>query len=121
MRLFYVICAFAVIGASYIGGDVSKTVQVYWIPPEVETYTPVTPDTIEKMAFKIVQLKNERQADKTISLVQKSNQKADLKRIRVKITTADKSYNFDSNGMGISSTGEGVSVDLQRLKQVLCE
>ena len=94
---------------------------VFWIPSQVETYAPVTPDNIEQMAFKIVSVKNERQADQIVSLIGKTNQKLDTNRIRIKISTEQSSYNFDANGVGLSSTGEQVKIDIQKLKQVLCE
>jgi hypothetical protein len=96
-------------------------VEVFWIPPAVEFDTPVTPENIEEEAFKIVLIRYEVQADQTIGLIKKSGQKVDSKRIRVKIKTDAKFYNFDSNGTGVSSTGDVVQVDLKKLRSVLCE
>ena len=121
MRLLCAIAVLAIAGSQSIAGPVSKNVEVYWIPPEVETYAPVTAENIEKMAFKIVQIKNEPQATETVSLIQKSNQKVDALRIRIKIVSGDNFYNFDSNGVGVSSAGEGFRIDLKKLKLVLCE
>jgi len=100
---------------------VSENIQVFWVPPEVETYVPVTDKNIEEMAFKVVVVKNNQQADQIVSLIHKSDQEVDSKRIRVKITTGDKFYDFDSNGIGVSSEGLSVAIDLKRLKTVLCE
>jgi hypothetical protein len=96
-------------------------VVVFWIPSQVETYAPVTADNIEQMAFKTVSVRNERQAGQIVSLIEKANQKLDANRIRIKISTEQNSYNFDANGIGISSNGEQVKIDIQKLKQVLCE
>jgi hypothetical protein len=121
MRLLYVISVLALVGSQYVRGEVSKNVRVFWIPPEVETYTAVTAENIEEVAFKIVHIKNERQANEIVGLIQESKQVVDSKRIRVKISAGGKFYNFDSNGVGVSSTGEAVRIDLKSLKLVLCE
>lgn len=99
----------------------TRGVDVFWVPPEVETYIPVTVDSIEKAAFKIVHIKDKRQADELIALIEKSEQTVDGKRIRIKISTGNKSYSFDSNGVGVSSTGEAVRIELSKLRKVLCE
>lgn len=121
MRLLYMISLFLIMASRSNGGKVSTDVEVFWIPPEVETYVPVTPENIEKMAFKIVWVKNEKQAEEVVGLIQTSNQAVDSKRIRVKISTGDKYYTFDSDGIGVSSAGEAVRIDLKRLKLVQCE
>jgi hypothetical protein len=121
MRLFCLIFVLAIIGTQYAGGKDTGNIRVFWVPPEVETYVPVTDGNIEEMAFKVVIVKNSHQADQITSLIHKSEQEADSKRIRVKIVTGDKFYNFDSNGLGVSSEGQSVAIDLKRLKIVLCE
>lgn len=121
MRLFCLISALAIISTQYAAGKPSENMQVFWIPPRVETYIPVTGENIEDMAFKVIIVKNEHQIDQVRSLIHRSDQSADVKRIRVKIITADKSYNFDANGLGVSSEGQPVNIDLKRLKIVLCD
>ena len=121
MRLLYLTLLLTLICTQSVGGEVHKSVEVFWIPPEVETYVPVTTDNIESAAFKIVRIKNEKQARKVLDLIQESSQELNSKKIRVKIVTADKFYNFDSNGVGISSVGQTVKVDLKNLKRVLCD
>ena len=121
MRLLYAICLLAILGSQHGGGKVPKNVKVFWIPPLVETYVPVTMENIEQMAFKVVSIKNERQADQVLSLIQRSNQGLGSKKIRIEISTEHGSYNFDASGIGVSSTGEAVKIDIQKLKQVLCE
>ena len=121
MRLLCAIAVLAIISSQCVAGQVSKNVKVYWIPPEVETYGPVTAENIEKMAFKIVDVKNENQANEITGLVHKSNERVDSNRIRVKIVIEGNFYNFDSNGIGVSSAGEAFKIDLKRLKLVLCE
>lgn len=125
MRLLFAICVLTSVCSHSIGGQVPKemykNVKVFWIPPQVETYIPVTVENIEKMAFKIVDVKNEKLATEITGAIQKSNQRVDPKRIRVKIVTDDKFFNFDSNGLGVSSAGEAVRIDLKKLKEVLCE
>jgi len=54
-------------------------------------------------------------------VIQKSNERVDSNRIRVKIVIEGNFYNFDSNGIGVSSAGEAFKIDLKRLKLVLCE
>jgi len=100
---------------------VSNQVVVFWIPPQVETYVPVTMENIEQMAFKIVSIRNERQADQVLGLIQKSKQGLDSKKLRIKISTDRGFYGFDANGIGVSSKGEAVKIDIQKLKHVLCE
>src|SRR5437762_694380 len=100
MRLLY-FALVTILSVQSVGGEVPKKMEVFWIPPEVETYIPVTADNIEGEAFKLVQIKNEKQAREVIDLIRVSNQSADPKRIRVKIVVDQKSYNFDSNGLGI--------------------
>lgn len=121
MRLFCLIFVLAVIGTQYAGGKASENIRVFWVPPAIETYVPVTDRNIEEMAFKVVIVKNSQQADQIISLIHRSDQEANSKRIRVKITSGDKFYNFDSSGLGVSSEGQSVTIDLERLKTVLCE
>lgn len=122
MRLLYfVLPVLAAIGLQSPGGKVSNNVVVFWIPPQVETYIPVTSENIEEMAFKIVTIKNERQADEVLRLVQESNKTVDSKRIRIKISADGRFYDFDANGIGVSSKGKTVKIDIQKLKQVLCE
>lgn len=111
----------SVIGFQNYGGKVSSKVVVFWVPPEIETYLPVTAENIEQWAFKIVTIKNEKQAKQVLSLIQKSNQSLDSKKIRIKISTDREFYNFDAKGVGVSSKGEAVKIDIQKLKQVLCE
>ena len=121
MRLFCLIFVLAVIGTRYAGGKASENIRVFWIPPQVETYVPVTARNIEEMAFKVVIVKNDHQADQITSLIHKSDQEANSKGIRVKISIGNEFYNFDSNGLGVSSEGQSVAIDLERLKTVLCE
>jgi hypothetical protein len=111
----------ALVNLQSYGAKAMEKVVAFWIPSQVETYAPVTPENIERMAFKVVSVKNERQADQVVSLIEKTNQKLDTNRIRIKISTEQNFYNFDANGIGISSNGEQVKIDIQKLKQVLCE
>jgi putative lipoic acid-binding regulatory protein len=111
----------ALVNLQSYGAKAMEKVVVFWIPSQVETYAPVTPENIERMAFKVVSVKNERQADQVVSLIERTNQKLDANRIRIKISTEQNFYNFDANGIGISSNGEQVKIDIQKLKQVLCE
>jgi hypothetical protein len=121
MKLLSIISLFAILGSQALGGNVSKTVDVFWIPPDVETYTPVTASNIEEAAFKIVRVRDKHQREEVIGLTRKSERVTDSKRIRVKISYDDKFYNFDSDGVGVSSQGERVQIDLKKLKAVLCE
>lgn len=121
MRVLCVISVLTMFSLQYAGGKGLKNFEVFWVPPQVETYTPVTAENIEKMAFKIVTIKNERQADEIVGLIHKSDQAANSTRIRVKISTDEQFYNFDSNGVGVSSAGEAVGIDLKKLKMALCE
>jgi len=123
MRLLYTtFLVLAIIGSQSPGGKVAKNkTVVFWVPPEIETYLPVTAENIEQRAFKIVTIRNEEQADQVVGLVQKSNQRLESGRIRIKISTDRGFYNFDASGIGVSSTGEAVKIDIQKLKQVLCE
>ncbi|MGB8851579.1 MAG: hypothetical protein WCC76_17840 [Candidatus Acidiferrales bacterium] len=121
MRLLCVISLLATIGSHNAGIKTFKNFVVFWIPPQVETYLSVTPENIEARALKIVHIKDEEQPDKIISLIKKSKQAVDTKRIRVKITADDKFYNFDSYGTGVSSAGEAVQIDFNKLKLALCE
>jgi putative lipoic acid-binding regulatory protein len=111
----------ALVNSQSYGAKAMEKVVAFWIPSEVETYAPVTAENIERMAFKIVTVKNERQADQIVSLIERTNQKLDANRIRIKISTEQNFYNFDANGIGISSNGEQVKIDIRKLKQVLCE
>jgi len=103
------------------GAKATDKVVVFWIPSQMETYTPVTPENIERMAFKTVSVKNKHQADQVVALIEQTSRKLDANRIRIKISTEQISYNFDADGIGISSSGEQVKIDIQKLKQVLCE
>jgi len=119
MRLLCLVCALA-FSASQDSGWKTR-VEVFWIPWTVETYSPVTPENIEIEAGKIVRIRDEEQTDHVLGLIMKSEQKVDPKRIRVKIKTETKFYNFDSDGIGVSSTGEAVKIDLKKLKSALCD
>lgn len=96
-----------------------NVVVVFEIPPEVETYVPVTPADIEERAFKVVYLKNERQADEAVALIREGNEALDPEMIRFKIIRNDESYVFDNKGIGISSKGKAVKIDLKGLTAVL--
>ena len=111
----------AIISLPSYGGKASKNVTVFWVPPEIETYLPVTAENIEQRAFKIVTSRNEEQADQVVGLIQKSNQRLESGRIRIKISTDSGFDNFDAKGIGLSSKTEAVKIDIQKLKQVLCE
>jgi hypothetical protein len=117
---FCLIFLLTILGSQSIGGKVTA-VDVFWIPPEVQTYTPITADNIERAAFKIVHIRDDDQAEKVIRLIQNSKQMSDSKLIRVKISFGSQFYNFDRDGIGISSTGDRVQIDLNKLKAVLCE
>jgi hypothetical protein len=119
MRLLCFVCALAFFASQDTGWK--TRVEVFWIPWTVETYTPVTPENIEKEALKIIRIRDEAQTDHVLGLVMKSDRTVDSKRIRVKIKIETKFYNFDSDGIGVSSTGESVKVDLKKLKSALCE
>jgi len=119
--LYITLLVSAIIGSQSSGGKVPKEVVVFWIPPEVETYVPVTKENIEQMAFKIVSVRNEKQADEVLSLIHKSNKGLDSKKIRIKISTDRGFYILDANGIGVSSRGEAVEMDIQKLKLVLCD
>lgn len=122
MRLLYTtFLILSIFGSPSYGEKVAKKVVVFWIPPKVDTYVPVTAENIEQRAFKVVSIKNEQQADQLLSLVQKSTQQLDSMRIRIKISTDHGAYDFDFNGVGVSSSGEAVKIDIQKLKDVLCE
>ena len=121
MRVLYsAVLALAMIGAANYGPKLSAKVIVFWVPLEIETYLPVTAKNIEQRAFKIVAIRNERQAGQVISLIRRSNQRIEAGRIRIKISTDTEFYNFDAEGIGVSSKGEAVKIDIQKLKQVLC-
>jgi len=109
------------IGSRSFGGKESNQVVVFWIPPQIETYVPVTTENIEAMAFKTVSIRNERQTDQVLGLIQKSKQGLNSKKLRIKISTDRGFYNFDADGIGLSSKGEAVETDIQKLKQALCE
>src|SRR5258708_30451587 len=119
--LYAMFLALALIGSENDGGKMSEKVVVFWIAPQIETYVPVTMENIENMAFKVVSVNNDRQADQILNLIQTSNQGPDSKKIRIKISTGGRFYDFDANGTGISSKGETVKIDIQKLKQLLCE
>jgi len=121
MKLLGVISLILILGSQDLGGKVSKAVDVFWIPPGVETYAPVTASNIEEEAFKIVHIRDRHQREEVIDLIRNSERATDAKRIRIKVSYEDKSYNFDSDGIGISSQGERVQIDLKRFKAVLCE
>lgn len=121
MKLLCMISLLAILGSQNIGGKVSTSVDVWWIPPGVETYGPITADNIEKSAFKFVHVRDDHQAKEVIGLIQRSERVAVSGRIRVKISFDNKSYNFDSDGIGVSSKGERVQIDLKKLKAALCE
>ena len=121
MRLVCMIWIFAILGSQNIGGKVSTPVDVWWIPPQVETYNAIPPDNIEKSAFKIVHVQDDEQAEEVVALVQRSNRVTDKARIRVKISFGNKSYNFDSDGIGVSPNGERVQINLKKLQAVLCK
>lgn len=122
MRLLYAISVLlAIVGSQSYGGKVSSKVVVFWVPPQIETYTPVTVENIEQRAFKIVTVRNGKQADQVLSLIQKSNQRLESARIRIKVSTDREFYDFDANGVGISSKGEAVEINIAKLKEVLCE
>jgi hypothetical protein len=101
------------------GGQVIAKVVVYEIPAGVETYVPVTRDDIEERAFKVVSLKNDKQASEAIALIHETHEAFDPKRIRVKIVKGDESYVFDANGIGVSSSGKSVAIDISQLTVVL--
>jgi putative lipoic acid-binding regulatory protein len=111
----------ALANSQSFGAKAMEKVVAFWIPSQVEMYAPVTAENIEQMAFKIVSVKNERQADQVVKLIERTDQKLDAYRIRIKISTGQNYYNFDANGIGISSNREQVKIDIQKLKQVLCE
>ncbi|HEV2617612.1 MAG TPA: hypothetical protein VGU63_13485 [Candidatus Acidoferrales bacterium] len=119
--LYAMVLMAAMIGYRGAGGEVSKKAAVFWIPPQIETYTPVTAENIEQRAFKIVTVRNGKQGDQVLSLIQKSNQRPQSGRIRIKISTESEFYDFDSNGIGVSSRGEDVKIGIKKLKQALCE
>jgi hypothetical protein len=121
MRLVRMISLLSILSSQIIAGKASTTVDVWWIPPDVETYTPVTADNIEERAFKVVHVQDDHQAEEVIALIQRSGRVADPARIRVKISFDDKSYDFDPDGIGVSSKGERVQIDLRKLKAALCE
>jgi len=116
--MFFVL---ALISLAGYGGKMSKNLVVFWVPPEIETYTPVTAENIEQRAFKIITIRNEEQADQVLSLIQKSNQRLESGRIRIKISADTGFYNFDANGIGVSSRGEAVKIDIPKLREVLCK
>ena len=120
-RLLYLISLVVILSAGYVQAKTAKDVIVFWIPPEIETCIPVNAEDVERRAFKVVQVKNEAQADRILKLIQKSDQEVNPNRIRIRISTGDKFYDFDSNGIGISSVRESVRIDLKKLKLVLCE
>jgi len=106
--------------ANIAGGQVRKdVVVVFEIPSEVETYIPVTAADIEERAFKVVYLKNERQAAETLALIRDGNEAVDPEMIRIKITGNDESYVFDKRGIGVSAKGKSVKIDLKDLTAVL--
>ena len=65
MKLLYLIPLVAMLTSQNLGGKVSRTVDVFWIPPDVETYVPVTPANIEEAAFKIVHIQDRHQREES--------------------------------------------------------
>ena len=120
-RLYIGFLASLVIAFPNYGKQASTKVVVFWMPPQVETYTPVTMQNIEDRAFKVVSIRNEKQAGQLIGLVQTSDQRFASGRIRIKITTEHGFYDFDASGLGVSSTGKAMKINIEKLKQVLCE
>ncbi len=98
-----------------------ETVKVYWLSPRLETYLPVTKDTIEEASSKIIELRNWTVVHETLRLIMASTKKLDPMRVRVKIQTNNQTYYFDSTGRGLSSNGKAVYIDLRRLNHVFSE
>ncbi len=119
MRPLYFIVALGVLSFQLGGSSPPTSMKIFWIPPEVETYIAITADNIEEQAFKIVDIRDSGQAAEILALIKKSNQTIVAKKIRIKVSTEKKSYVFDSNGIGVSSSGEPVQIDLSKLRMVI--
>jgi hypothetical protein len=99
--------------------QVSAKVIVFEIPSGIETYVPVTGNDIEERAFKVVSLRNEKQASEAIALIRETHDVADPKKIRLKIVAGNEFYVFDARGVGVSSSGKQVKIDIAQLEVVL--
>jgi len=121
MRTIWLFVISVIIGSVQAGGQVKSNVVVFKIPAEIETYTPITSDNIEKSAFTVVYVRDDKQASKVIDLIEQTTQAFNPKRIRVKISRGKMFYVFDSDGIGMASSGQAVKLDLKALKLVLCE
>jgi hypothetical protein len=116
------ISVLGVLGFQLAGGGPPTSMKIFWIPPEVETYIAMTADNIEAQAFKIVDIRDSGQAGDILALIKKSKQTIDGKRVRIKLSVENKSatsYIFDSNGIGVSSSGEAVQIDLNKLRMAI--
>ena len=105
-RLLCLLRALAVAATVFWAGSASggNMITVYFLPFEIETYVPVTADTVECDAHEVWQIKDSQQSARLLGLLRNDDSRVDPKRIRAKIVSPGKTFLVDS--AGVATDGE---------------
>ena len=99
--------------SSVLGGSVAT---VYFVPFEIETYVPITRDTIISDAWEKWSLSSESEASRLLALLNHGNQdKFDEGNVRALVLYGHHRYFVDSNGVAL---GEKSSVKIDKARFV---
>ena len=76
------------------------TITVYFVPFEIETYVPITPDTIVSKAWERWTLAGKRENSRLLRVLSRGHSATyDGKRTRLLIVAGERSYYVDSSGV----------------------
>jgi len=92
---------------------------IFEIPYDIQTVAPITPSDIEREAFKVIYLRDDIMISDVQALINKADEAPDTRMIRAKFQLGEKSYIFDSRGVGVSSSGEAVRIDFRKLGEII--
>ena len=85
----------------------STSTVVYYIPFQVETYIPVTPETIVDQAWEKWSISEERGRSRLFAILSHGHGSAfDKNRVRALVIAGEKRYLIDTNGVVLSKSKE---------------
>jgi len=112
------IAFFSLLCTSYFlyatGSTTATDTTVYFIPFQVETYVPITPENITDQAWEKWNISTKRHSQRLLAIINHGHSAAfDRNRVRALVVSDGKKYFIDTNGVMVPQSRDsgGVTID----------
>lgn len=110
------------LAAAIIGTPASAGVQIDYLPFSIQTYRPVTKQTIVKSAFIQLIIKHQEMPNSVRALIKEEDHISfDNQKVRLRILDGQDSYFFDANGNGVLNKRTPVSIDVHAFENLISQ